>query len=109
MRGDLKLSHPSITSDLKVNTLQRPDVTQFWMTGRDLKLRLYRDSTASPGESVEIIMEATGRSGDEGTAYRGTFKAILSQLKDGLQRQKQRRLTAKSPVHPINVYRRTRA
>lgn len=83
VRGDLKLSHPLIASNLKAHALERQDVTQFWMTGRDLKIRLYRESTSGPGESVEIIMEATGKSSDEGMSYRGTFKAVLSHLRDG--------------------------
>ena len=82
VRGETTIKSPMITSDLKAMTLAREDVTQFWFYGRDLKLRLYRDSTKEPGESLELTLEGTGK-GDDGMSYSSVFKATLSKLEAG--------------------------
>lgn len=94
VRGDVAVSDPLITSGLKAHKLERQDVTQFWLTGRNLKIRTYRDSTDVPGESLEVILEAVGKGQDE-LSYNGIFKAILSKLETGKTEAKTRTIQGK--------------
>lgn len=60
-------------------TLERENVTQYWLSGPDLKLRLYHEPTEGEHEEIDIVIETKvpkGSDSDE-TTYKGTFVATL--------------------------------
>jgi len=76
VRGELK-AKVDLLANIKSATLERRDVTQFWMFERSLQLRIYRESAGEPHETLDLVIETIQDRKDE-MSYSGTYKGTAS-------------------------------
>ncbi len=71
--GTAAIRLPGTPESLKAVKIERETLTQYWLDGPLLKLRLYAETASEPHGSVEIVIEAR-RPARDGTAYPGTYR-----------------------------------
>ncbi len=76
---DIKANLGPLAAGLAGKPLEVGDVKQFWMYGRELKLRLYRDSAGEPPGSLEVVIE-TAQDTDDATSFTGTYTASVRRV-----------------------------
>lgn len=64
---------------LAASDFERSHVAQYWLSGKELKLVLYRETEGEPHGSVEISIE-TRRAGRDETAYAGTYRLLVETM-----------------------------
>jgi hypothetical protein len=79
--GKLEVLAKATPDDLRNVDLEREHLTQTWINGRDLKLRMYRERTgnALPHGYVELVMETRQSARDE-LEYAGTYVLTVHHL-----------------------------
>lgn len=76
LRGEITLKDQSISLGLRHAEFDRTHLTQYWLEGKDLRLRLYQDIDAKPiyGSMELVIMtEAT----DEEQSFAGRYRLTV--------------------------------
>lgn len=71
-KGELEILAPGAPGDFRRLELTRDHLTQRWLDSRNLKLRIYRERAGEPHGSLDIVIEAWPRKGDE-LEYRGGY------------------------------------
>jgi hypothetical protein len=78
--GKLEVLAKATPDDLRNLDLERENLTQTWINGRDLKLRMYRERTGSaPHGYVELVVETRQSARDE-LEYAGTYVLTVHHL-----------------------------
>jgi hypothetical protein len=78
--GKLEVLAKAAPEDLRSLDLERENLTQTWINGRDLKLRMYRERTGSmPHGYVELVVETRQTARDE-LEYAGTYVLTVHHL-----------------------------
>lgn len=71
--GRLEVLAKAAPEDFRSLDLERENLTQAWIYGRDMKLRIYRERTGNtPHGYVELVLETRQSKRDE-PEYAGTF------------------------------------
>ena len=74
-----RLGWQRLPATLAVSAFERSHVAQYWLSGKELKLVLYRETEGEPHGSVEISIE-TRRAGRDETAYAGTYRLLIETM-----------------------------
>jgi hypothetical protein len=78
--GRLEVLAKATPEDLRRLDLERENLTQTWINGRDLKLRMYRERAgAAPHGYVELVLETRQSSRDE-LEYAGAYVLTVHHL-----------------------------
>ena len=78
--GKLEVLAKATPADLRNIDLEREHLTQTWINGRDLKLRMYRERTGSaPHGYVELVVETRQSPRDE-LEYAGSYVLTVHHL-----------------------------
>lgn len=79
-RGEAILRLKGIPDGFRPQVFESGNLTQAWIRGRDVKIRIYRDGPESgPRASVELVIETRGAGGDA-TDFRGTYELSVEHL-----------------------------
>jgi hypothetical protein len=78
--GKLEVLAKATPEDFRNVDLERENLTQTWINGRDFKLRMYRERTGSaPHGYVELVVETRQSSRDE-LEYAGSYVLTVHHL-----------------------------
>jgi hypothetical protein len=76
--GKLEIKAKAVPDGLRKTDIALDNLTQRWLAGNELKLRLYRDAGGdAPSGEINLIIEAK-RAGKDKLDYRGTYVLTLS-------------------------------
>lgn len=71
-KASLEILAPGAPKDFRKLAFNNDHLTQRWVGGRNIKLRLYRERAGEPHGYVDLIIETWSRKDDE-LEYRGTY------------------------------------
>jgi hypothetical protein len=77
--GEIELLMKGVPEDFRKLALSLEHLTQRWLYGREVKLRLYREREGEPHGSVELVVE-TRRTPKDETEYRGRYELTVFTL-----------------------------
>ena len=82
--GRIEVLAKTTPDDFRSVDLEREHLTQTWINGRDLKLRMYREreGNAAPHGYIELLLETRQSSRDE-LEYTGSYVLTVFHLKSG--------------------------
>jgi hypothetical protein len=81
--GKLEIKAKGAPDSMRRMELKLDDLTQRWLHGNDLKLRVYRDRGGDgPSAEMDLVVEAK-RSGKEKPDYSGTYLLTVSHMAGG--------------------------
>ncbi|BAT60673.1 hypothetical protein GJW-30_1_03222 [Variibacter gotjawalensis] len=87
-KGESQIKLPKIADDLKTLSYEQDHLVHSWLSGRELKLHLYREREGEKRHGyVEIVIETTLKSKTEG-AYAGKYNAEVYDLPEGASETK---------------------
>lgn len=70
-RGEVVLKDASISKPLRHSNYDRTHLTQYWLEGKDLRLRLYQDIDGESSQgSIELIINTVSVGDEDGFAGR---------------------------------------
>ena len=75
-KGELEILAPGAPKDFRKVTFEKEHLTQQWLDGRNLKLRVYRERDGALHGYVDLVIEAWPRK-DEEDAYRGGYTLTI--------------------------------
>ena len=84
-KGELEILAPGIPKDFQKIEFAKEHLTQRWLDGRNLKLKIYREREGEPHGYVDIVIEAWPRK-DEEDQFRGGYTLTIFDMsvkKDG--------------------------
>lgn len=81
---------------LRTSPLERGHVTQYWLSGKELKLVVYRETDAGSHGSIEITIKTRRASKDE-TIYAGSYQLRVETM-EGVTGSEAHRLEARGKV-----------
>ncbi len=80
VEGEAKSDIAILTGGMKTFTFDREQITQYWLSGQVLKLRIYRESEGSPHESLDLEIEARQKGGIDSPSFPGTYTATATSM-----------------------------
>jgi hypothetical protein len=81
--GKLQITAKAVPDDLRKLELKLDDLTQRWLHGNELKLRLHHDRGGDgPSAEVDLVIEAR-RAGKDKTDYTGNYVLSVSHVVAG--------------------------
>lgn len=81
LNGALEIAVKGAPDDLRKIVFENAHLTQSWLHGRDLRLRLYRErADNAPHGYVELIIETRRAGKDEEAPYAGSYELIVHSL-----------------------------
>lgn len=97
-RGEISIKPDlgALAAGLAGKPLATEDVKQFWMYGRELKLRLYRDSEGEAHGSLEVVIE-TAQDADDETSFSGTYSASVRRV-DSKSGAEEETVSSRGPI-----------
>jgi hypothetical protein len=78
--GAGKSSIAILSDGMKTFTFDRDQITQYWLNGNVLKLRIYRESEGSTHETLDLEIEARQRGGIDSPTFPGTYTATATSM-----------------------------
>lgn len=78
--GESKSNIAILTGTMKSITFDRDQITQYWLSGQVLKLRIYSESEGSPHESLDLEIEARQKGGIDSPTFPGTYTATATSM-----------------------------
>jgi hypothetical protein len=84
-KGELEILAAGIPKDFQKIEVAKEHLTQRWLDGRNLKLKIYREREGEPHGYVDIVIEAWPRK-DEEDQFRGGYTLTIFDMsvkKDG--------------------------
>ena len=79
MHGELEIFEDSVADDLKKTMFERDNLAQYWLSGDELNLVLYRERTDGPFGSIELTVQTTARGEDDEGFFDGDYDLQVSE------------------------------
>ena len=94
--GKLEIRAASAPSDFRTLAFDKEHLTQRWLDGQSLKMRIYREREGEPHGYVDLVIEARPRKGAEDLEFSGRYALSIFELPKG--KSKGRTTTLKGRV-----------
>ena len=61
VKGEAKANIEMLSGEARAFTFERGEITQYWLGGQNLKLRLYRETAVEPHETLDIVIDVRSK------------------------------------------------
>ena len=78
-RGEIRVRLKGAPADFGTLVLEPEHLTQSWIHGRDVRLRIYRERSEGAHGAVELVLETRSRGGD--TSFVGRYALTVDLLR----------------------------
>jgi hypothetical protein len=68
------------SGEARAFTFERGEITQYWLGGQNLKLRLYRETAVEPHETLDIVIDVRSKGDPDAIDYKGSYSASASSM-----------------------------
>ena len=80
VKGEAKANIEMLSGELRAFTFERGEITQYWLGGQNLKLRLYRETAVEPHETLDIVIDVRSKGDPDAVDYKGSYSASASSM-----------------------------
>lgn len=77
-RGTLDIADERLAADLRHSAFTGENLTQYWLDGSRLNLRLYRERVEGPHASIDLVVLT--ESSDDESGYSGSYTVSVGDL-----------------------------
>ncbi len=79
-QGQITVKAPVLEKGTVTVPIARELITQYWLSGPDLKLRIYWETPGSPHETLDLEITARRSGGADGIDYPGRFTGLMTSM-----------------------------